>query len=132
MKDFVEDLYDWFMDERPQDPPSLQNKQKLHSIFHVWQRVLWKQACHPRHPTTTLLFANMDRNPSQADHHVQEEEEEQGMSQWLAEPLPPTVLYSLFELVACCFALVSLVNASQVKSHIATWTKILAYIRPFL
>jgi hypothetical protein len=25
-----------------------------------------------------------------------------------------------------------LVNASQVKSHIATWTKNLAYIRPFL
>ena len=42
----------------------------------------------------------MERNPGQADHHVQEEEEEEeedekGMSQWLAEPLPPTVLYSL-------------------------------------
>ena len=36
----IEDLYDWFMDERPQDPPSLQNKQKLHSIFHVRQREL--------------------------------------------------------------------------------------------
>ena len=28
--------------------------------------------------------------------------------------------------------LVSLINASQVKSHIATWTKNLTYIRPFL
>ena len=37
-KIFAADLYDWFMDERPQDPPSWQNKQKLHSIFHVWQR----------------------------------------------------------------------------------------------
>ena len=44
----------------------------------------------------------MERNPGQANHHVQEEEteeeeeeEEQRMSQWLAEPLPPTVPYSL-------------------------------------
>ena len=35
---FAEDLYGWFMDERPQDPPSWHNQQKLHSIFYVWQR----------------------------------------------------------------------------------------------
>ena len=61
----------------------------------VAERFLWKQACHPRHPATTLLLANMERNPGQANHHVQEEEEEQRMSQWLVEPLPPTVPYSL-------------------------------------
>ena len=34
-----------------------------------------------------MLLANMERNPGQANHHVQEDEEEQRMSQWLAESL---------------------------------------------
>ena len=37
-KIFTEDLYDWFMDECPQDHRRSIISKKLHSIFHVWQR----------------------------------------------------------------------------------------------